>query len=106
MLKTVEVVILILEKFETLQSELEAIEETGNTIFTILCQIADVDLEILKAILQYRFPVGLVLYQFEGKNALEWADFHGKSEIKTLLISNETFRTAFELSSDDRQNLG
>ena len=71
MLKTVQVVILISEKFEILHSELEVIEKTGNTNFTILCQNADVDLEILKTIFQYRFPVGLVLHQFEGKNALE-----------------------------------
>ena len=50
MLKTVQVVILISEKFEILHSELEVIEKTGNTNFTILCQNADVDLEILKTI--------------------------------------------------------
>ena len=101
----VQTVFMILEKCDNLQSELEKIDQDGNTVLTILCQNANPNIGIVETILHKGLPDELLLQQFAGKNAYEWAKFHSNQALKNLLVAEVSRQTLFLMPSEQRQRL-
>ena len=101
----VRTVFMILKKCDNLQSELEKIDQDGNTVLTISCDNPNPNIEIVETILREGLPDELLLHQFAGKNAYEWAKLHSNQALKSLLVAEVSRQKLFLMPSEQRQRL-
>ena len=101
----VQTVFMILKKCDKLQNELEKIDPDGNTVLAFLCQNPNPNIKIVETILNEGLSDEILLHEFAGKNAYEWAKFHGNQTLKSLLIAEEKRQRLFEMPSEHRKQL-